>query len=1563
MKKLFIVCLIFTTLMANGSAISYADSVSSIDKQALKDTKGHWAQSVIDKWTSLGVITGYADGEFRPNGTMTRAGITVMLNRLFRAAGKPAEFRDVSGEAWYAESIAAASTAGYITGYPDGTFRPNNALTRADAAVILGKAFQYQDTGLKTDVLRAFKDQADIPGYAQPFVTMLVESGYVAGYPDGKFHPERSLTRAEAVQWMDRLAGQLYNKAGVYDAKEQLSNAIVNTDGVVIRNKNVTGQLYLAPGIGDGEARVEKSTVKGRTFVNGGGSNSIHLSESDLGAVTVNRPGGSIRVVIDRGSTVKELKLQSAKRAKIEIAGQVGTLTLTQSADIVLVDGASIQQIILEDGVTDLSIQGGGDIETITVLNQGAVINGIAIDSKKVYSWNNGKIEEVNSTPSQPTGEQGSNMGGGSNGGEPTWLPLAAEGSTHGTTKVNAAVAAGNQLAVKISNEPISAPTAGAALVEGRTVSYPYEPNSDLSGVDAVTNKYLGVYEVDRNKQIVRFKQIVLSASQIRSEAWTMVWNDEFDGAQIDQSKWNFVQGGGGYGNNELQNYTNRTDNARLEDGQLVIEARQENFGGNAYTSAKLTTQGKGDWTYGKFEIRAKMPSGQGIWPAIWMMPSDENLYSGWPASGEIDIMELLGHEPNKVYGTLHYGVPHGSSQGTYTLPGAESFADKFHTFTVEWEPGEFRYYVDGILYSKMNDWFAKNAQEGGNYTYPAPFDRDFFMQLNLAVGGSWPGNPDAGTVFSQKMLVDYVRVYELEGGQYRKPVDPANGSDSAIIREPGADGNYVTNGGFDAGLQDGWVFQPFAPPADLFGGSGTTALDQGALKTSIDKEGNETYAIQLVQANLPIVKGSTYQLSFDAWSEGARGMVVDISGPDRNYSRYLSDQTVQLSDQKKTYTYTFSMKSETDPNGRLEFNMGKAGLLPVWLDNVRLIRTAEADPNEAREVLPSGNYVYNGTFDQGKDRLGFWTIGGSKAKDVHYAVGSTIEDRLLHIHSETSGQADSLLLSQDRMKLAQGKLYVLSFDAKSDVDSTITAKLMSMKEPTVYGTQSFTIGKDMRSYSAIFTMNDATEPYGKLAFELGGLQGHFAIDNVVLKEMAPPVAIQGVTRVEAENYSDMSGVQKGEDGKSVGWIDPGDWMQYIVDVKQPGKYNVSYFVASGYEDGGSLTLLTKPGSVYTGNLPVGEITEAAAEHKYELVVPNTGDWGAFTIMKQEVELNAGIQTLQLYAPHVNVDYMIFEGQGQAGRLQNVIQNGTFDHDVSDWTTYQSDKLSISAEQGSMKVHLPLLEPNAWDQQVYQEGLALQQGVAYTLSFQASSTVDRPIQIGVGNIDPNNNYAFTDYLNGANPQFSLTSEPQTYTYTFVMNHASDTNAKLEFDLGQLMVAGAVYKEGSDIYLDNIRLVGSLIRNGQFDSNADNWTAYWGDEWNGYSTGIVEQRGGELVIQIDTTGSQNWNPQISQEGLKLEQGKTYRLSFDARAEGERKINVGIGRKLDTDPWYIAYFGSDVLLNTDKQHFTFTFTMSSASEDNARIDFNVGMYDQSGSELQDVFLDNIMLIEVQ
>ncbi|HSU80627.1 MAG TPA: family 16 glycosylhydrolase, partial [Candidatus Angelobacter sp.] len=221
--------------------------------------------------------------------------------------------------------------------------------------------------------------------------------------------------------------------------------------------------------------------------------------------------------------------------------------------------------------------------------------------------------------------------------------PVAVKGKIHGTTRVVAKVPNSDEhLVIKISNTPLKA-SAGDAAPTGGTVTNPYESNTDLSGADDKINKYLGVYLVDDKNKIVTFKQLALDENQVQKDNWDVVWEDNFSGNTIDSSKWNFVQGGGGYGNNELEDYTNRPQNARVEDGHLVIQAQKENYQGSDYTSAKLTTEGKGDWTYGRYEIRAKLPKGQGMWPAIWMMPTDYNLYSAWPASGEIDIMELLG--------------------------------------------------------------------------------------------------------------------------------------------------------------------------------------------------------------------------------------------------------------------------------------------------------------------------------------------------------------------------------------------------------------------------------------------------------------------------------------------------------------------------------------------------------------------------------------------------------------------------------------------------------------------------------------------------------------------------------------------------------------------------------------------------------------------------------------------------------------------------------------------------------------------------------------------------------
>ncbi len=234
---------------------------------------------------------------------------------------------------------------------------------------------------------------------------------------------------------------------------------------------------------------------------------------------------------------------------------------------------------------------------------------------------------------------------------------------------------------------------------------------------------------------------------------WKLVWGDDFDGAPgaaVDGSKWTYDSGPNWY-NGELQDYTSGATNASLDgNGNLVIEARKEAREGRQYTSARLKTEGKKTFTYGRFEGRMKLPYGQGMWPAFWMLGGNS-----WPANGEIDIMENLGREPSIAHGTMH-GPGYSGADGpgeSFTLPGGAKFSDDFHIFAIEWEPNAIRWYVDGELYSTKTP-----ADTNGNQWV---FDHPFFIILNLAVGGDWPGDPDETTVFPQQMLIDYIHVCE----------------------------------------------------------------------------------------------------------------------------------------------------------------------------------------------------------------------------------------------------------------------------------------------------------------------------------------------------------------------------------------------------------------------------------------------------------------------------------------------------------------------------------------------------------------------------------------------------------------------------------------------------------------------------------------------------------------------------------------------------------------------------------------------------------------------------------
>ena len=274
------------------------------------------------------------------------------------------------------------------------------------------------------------------------------------------------------------------------------------------------------------------------------------------------------------------------------------------------------------------------------------------------------------------------------------------------------------------------------------------------------TNRFLNVTDENLSLETYYYASCDISTSGEIDENWLLVWSDEFDAPDIDMTKWSYEVGTGnwGWGNGEAQYYTDNSNNSFIEDGKLIIKAIRQSYSGSDYSSARMVTKNKGDWTYGRIEVRAKLPAGTGTWPAIWMMPTDSE-YGGWPDSGEIDIMEHVGFDPGAIHATCHNdtynwydGIP---------PPGGElnvnDFDENFHTYTLEWTESSLKWFVDETLY-----YTYSNTSSWSTW----PYNYDFFIILNIAIGGTWGGQQgiDDG-IFPVQMEVEYVRVYQGDGG------------------------------------------------------------------------------------------------------------------------------------------------------------------------------------------------------------------------------------------------------------------------------------------------------------------------------------------------------------------------------------------------------------------------------------------------------------------------------------------------------------------------------------------------------------------------------------------------------------------------------------------------------------------------------------------------------------------------------------------------------------------------------------------------------------------------------
>ena len=898
-----------------------------------------------------------------------------------------------------------------------------------------------------------------------------------------------------------------------------------------------------------------------------------------------------------------------------------------------------------------------------------------------------------------------------------------------------------------------------------------------------------------------------------QKDEYKLIWMDDFDGTALNTEDWNYEYHEPGWVNNELQAYVDSPKNIYVKDGKLVIQAIKtvDENGKVSYTSGRVNTQYKHDYKYGRFEARAKVPSGKGFLPAFWMMPTDESFYGQWPKCGEIDIMEVLGDNLTTSHGTLHFGEPHTQSQGSYKLIKGD-FSSEFHVFACEWEPGEIRFYVDGNLFHTEKDWFTKRPGYG-EIAYPAPYDQPFYMILNLAVGGDWPGNPEPDAVFADnaQLVVDYVKVYQKDSYD-ENVVKPEK--EEVVLGKPDETGNFVRNSDFSAKESltdaDDWQFM-------LAGeGKATAEISENALHIVTTNAGALDYSVQVVQAKQSLEKGYQYRLSFDAYADEARTIITGITAPDLNYSRYMTDTKVDLTNVSEKYSFTFDMTSDSDANGRVEFNLGNQGsTATVHITNVRLEKVCTIEiPQEEKTVLPDGNYVYNGEFQQGADRLDYWEVKNNCDGATIVVTNDNGNRELKVTVPATVKSLDEVQIIQEPIAISSGKTYVLTFDAYADSRKNIK---------TVVSGKTFEseLSTDKTTYRYVFETPDDMKG-AALTFQLG-VSGTVYVDNVRIQEDGLLVNgdfSNGTTGYEVYAYtaSDISYIVDSLNEDNAFSIDikntgDSDWK---IQLKQnnitleKGKWYKLSFKAKSSTDRKLMYALQKDGTVdndwnpYSGN-PVVDLNSdyQIFSKTFQMTYPtdeetilsiSMGAVGGITIDKKHTIVIDNITLEEVEEPEKEP-----EEEVQTGK--ELITNGDFKNGSEGWG-YEGSWI-FSPAQGSVnfssgKAVFDITNPGEadWNVQLKQSGLTLEKGASYKVSFDVKSSQARTVKLALMTAGTYDWYDGADIALNADEKFTFEKE---FTVT------KETSDIIDFQISMGLIAG-VDTPSSTIEIDNVSLV-------------------------------------------------------------------------------------------------------------------------------------------------------------
>ncbi|WP_375103743.1 carbohydrate binding domain-containing protein [Paenibacillus sp. RS8] len=1452
------------------------------------------------------------------------------------AAGS-AVFADMN-EHWAGEAADRLAAAGILQGDGQGQFGPSRAISRAEMAVILNRMFRFTDPGTVM-----FSDVSASSWYGKD-VGVVSAAGLIKGYTDGRFQPGAAVTRQEVMTMLSRafeleadsqtaLAAQSDAAAVSGYAREAVSAMLSagylrgDSEGKLNPQAQMTraelaallGRMvgWISSGEGSqsigqvsgnviinrANVQIEGGPVNGNLYVTAGaGEGEVSFSGVKVQGTT-HISGGGDHSVVFRKSSLGQTTISKPKapvRVVLEDGSSAARIELVQPAKVEIGTGSRVDTLVIGVRAAGSEIVNRGHIGVLETQSDRVLLNGQALKpGEKLRDLSgNGATAQASATAAPTFAAGGGNTGGATATPAPTETPVATPTAT-----------------------PVVTPLP-------------------------------------------------------QDNPWELVWNDEFDGRAIDESKWN-VQDTGTVYNNELEYYHPNNASLTTEGGQsvLALEARKEAYGGKKYTSGKLTSKLKGDWTYGKFSVRAKLPIQQGMWPAIWMMPTDdENQYGPWPGSGEIDIMELTGPVagdkekaelyPRTVHGSLHYDIPHTSQSKTYVLPEGQTFADAYHDFTLEWLPGLIRYYVDGKMYFETSDWGTMAKGQPDYYTYPAPFDRPFYMILNLAVGGDWPGDP-AADFKSDKMYVDYVRVYKYKYLDQWPDVTgqrPANPGLSTPQRPALADGNQIYNGDFTGAIVD--QRQPeYWELIENAGGGGTTSViedtDKGkAVKVAIREAGTQNYSIQLTQKPLLLEKGKAYKVTFDAKADAARPMMSKLTEFGGGWTAYSGERNFQLTPDWQSYEYSFTMTKASDNNARFEFNLGLNNIA-AYFANVRVVET-EPIP-VVRTPLADGNLIYNGGFELGEGRLGYWNF---VVKPGSGAVGKASVTNTLELPmmkrefradvSHTGGSPEDVTLTQSGLPMSADGVYQLSFDARSDKAQPLGIKLENNGGRTDYPDgAAFTLTPDWKSYTAEVALSGGSGTEGVLSFLLGQTTGYTEIDNVRLIRMTNPPVLKDYLHLRGDQYWRSSGISlvpSGEGGKDVTDIAKGDYVEYKVVLPQAASI-VPVTRVSSVQGDSELTLSV---------LDAGKQNVVTAA-VYSTAIGDTGGLQAYrSIIGAPIELPAGSYYIRLGGSGYNLAWLDLS--------RELVMNGSFkDASTDSWTLFKKDwedapvkNTVMNAVYGALQVDLGGTGDEDWNVQVKQGPIPMEQGKKYLLRFDADASIARAIRVLVqhdGTVDK-------DWTTYKNEMVTLSEAGGHYEYLFTAS-ATDPAALLQFSLGKITEElGEHTVKLSHISLIQVSPVldgeaygENLIPNGDFSAPLKGWNSYSSE--NGELS--IDNVDGALQIKVGSTGTNSWDRQVFYEGVAYNEGNHYTLTFKAKSDVKRKMNISIGwlDVANNYTWH-GYTSEIIDLNTEYSEYTLEFDVAGDSTSIGRISFELGNIKDGGTGHLAVDIDDIVLM---